>query len=159
MRERADSAADNFGAAGAAAMAALGYPSGMLVSGLVAYFKELAKAYEIVTDKLDLIGKAIATGDTSALEGDNDDYLKDLGKNLMEALRNGLIKGYVKAVVSTGVGQGLNGLAGTEPGSIGSRIINGLSNGGVSAADNALEGDDNHVTPDDVDRFGSALSQ
>jgi len=77
----------------------------------------------------------------------------------MEALRDGLIKGYVKAVVSTGVGQGLNGLAGTEPGSIGSRIINGLSNGGVSAADNALEGDDNNITPDDVDRFGAALSQ
>jgi hypothetical protein len=42
----------------------MGHPTGMLVTGLVYYFKEFAKAYNKAADKLGAIGDAIESGST-----------------------------------------------------------------------------------------------
>ena len=65
----------------------------MLVTGLVYYFEELAKAYHKAVDKLNQIADATGSADTSALENSNDDYFRNLGKKLMSSLTSGLIRG------------------------------------------------------------------
>jgi hypothetical protein len=109
----------------------MGQPYGMLVTGLFYYFKELAAAYYKAADKLNKIADAIESGDTSALENDNDDYFKNLGKKLMSALTAGLIRGYVESVVSTGISQGAQHLGGVQPGSTTGSIIDGVAGGGA----------------------------
>jgi len=112
-------------------MAAMGHPAGMLAIGLVYYFKALAKAYYKAADKLNQIADAIESGDTSALENSNDDYFKNLGKHLMGALGEGLIRGYVESVMSNGISQGLQHAGGVTPGSTTGSIIDGVTGGGV----------------------------
>jgi hypothetical protein len=109
----------------------MGHPAGMLVTGLVYYFKALAKAYYKAADKVNQIADGIESGDTSALENSNDDYFKSLGKNLMSALTAGLIRGYVESVVSTGLSQGAQHLGGVQPGSTTGSILDGVTGGGV----------------------------
>jgi len=155
-QSRADAAADHFGSGASAAMATLGYPSGMLVTGLVYYFKELAKAYNKAADKMNAIADAIASGDTSALEKGNDDYFKQLGQHLMGALGAGLIRGYVESVLSTGLSQGAQYAGGVTPGSTAGSILDGIAAGGVSEWGGPLT---EWVTAEDVERIAAALAR
>ena len=133
----------------------MGHPYGMLVTGLVYYFKELARAYNKAASKLEDIGNAIESGDTSKLESDNDDYFKNLGKKLMSALTSGLIRGYVESVVSTGISQGAQRLGGVEPGSTTGSILDGVAGGGVGEWGGPIT---EIVTPEDVERIAEVLA-
>ncbi|MHC4550632.1 MAG: hypothetical protein ACYTEZ_17870 [Planctomycetota bacterium] len=155
-QSRAEEAADHFGAGAAAAMGTMGHPAGMLVTGLVYYFKELAKAYDKAARKLNQIADAIASGDTSKLEESNDDYFKNLGQKLMNSLTSGLIRGYVESVVSTGISQGLQHAGGVTPGSTTGSIIDGVTGGGVGEYGGPIT---DFVTPEDVGRIAAALAE
>jgi hypothetical protein len=155
-RSRADAAADHYGAGASAAMATMGHPAGMLATGLVYYFKELAKAYYKAADKLNKIADAIESGDTSKLDESNDDYFKNLGKHLMGALGEGLIRGYIESVVSTGLGQGARHLGGVAPDSTAGSIIDGVVSGIVSEWGGPFT---DWVTPEDVERIAAALAE
>jgi hypothetical protein len=134
----------------------MGHTYGMLVTGLVYYFQELAKAYYKAADKLNKIADAIESGDTSALENDNDDYFKNLGKKLMGALGAGLIRGYIESVVSTGLGQGARHLGGVAPDSTAGSIIDGVVSGIVGEWGGPFT---DWVTPEDIGRIGAALAK
>lgn len=134
----------------------MGHPYGMLVTGLVYYFKELARAYYKAADKLSRIGEAIESGDTSKLESDNDDYFKNLGRKLMSSLGAGLVRGYVESVVSTGISQGAQRLGGVEPGSTTGSIMDGVAGGGVGEWGGPIT---EIVTPEDVERIAAALAE
>jgi hypothetical protein len=134
----------------------MGHTYGMLVTGLVYYFQELAKAYYKAADKLNKIADAIESGDTSKLESDNDDYFKNLGKKLMSSLGAGLVRGYVESVVSTGISQGAQHLGGVQPGSTTGSIIDGATGGGVCEYGGPVT---EIVTPEDVERIASALAE
>ena len=131
----------------------------MLITGLTAYFKELAKAYHVAANKLEAVAKAIETGDTTALDKNCNDYFRNLARHLMQALQNGAMQGYIESVLSTGLGHGLDQLGGFEPGTTGSQIVDGLTAGGVSAAGSALGEEDSSLTPNDLKRFSAVLSR
>ncbi len=134
----------------------MGHPSGILVTGLVYYFKALAKAYYKAADKPNQIADAIESGDTSALENSNDDYFKNLGKKLMISRTSGLIRGYVESVVSTGISQGLQHAGGVTPGSTAGSILDGVTGGGVGESGGPIT---EIVTPEDVERIAAAIAE
>ena len=128
----------------------------MLATGLVYYFKELAKAHYKAADKLNKIADAIESGDTSKLDESNDDYLKNLGKKLMSSLTSGLIRGYVESVVSTDISQGVRHLGGVEPGSTTGGIVDGVISGIVSEWGGPFT---DWVTAEDIEGIGAALAR
>ena len=87
-----------------------------------------ALSQSAAADKLNKIADAIESGDTSALENDNDDYFNNLGKKLMSSLTSGLIRGYVECEHRH---QGAQHLGGAQPGSTTGSIIDGVTSGGV----------------------------
>jgi hypothetical protein len=120
---RSQAAGDAFAALGDGAMAALGCPAGMLVAPLQAYFQELAKAYVKAASVLDGLAKTIETGDDSHMKGDQDDYFKNLGRHLANALGRGFVKGWAENVAGAGIGHAL-GSGGRSP--MADRVIDGL---------------------------------
>jgi hypothetical protein len=122
-RARSEAAGNAFAALGDGAMSALGCPAGMLISPLQQYFQELAKAYYKAASVLDRLSKTIETGDDSHMKGQEDDYFKNLGRHLTNALVRGFVKGWAENAAGAGIGRVL-GSGGRNP--MTDRVIDGL---------------------------------
>jgi len=93
-RTRSRAAGNAWAALGGGAMATLGCPAGMLVAPLHRYFQELAKAYIKAASVLNDLTKTMETGDDSHMKGNQDDYFKNLGGHLTNALTRGFVEGW-----------------------------------------------------------------
>ena len=102
---RSQAAGNAFAALGDGAMATLGCPAGMLIAPLHRYFEELAKAYNKAASVLDNLSKTIETGDDSHMKGNQDDYFKNLGGHLTNALTRGFVEGWAENAAGAGIGR------------------------------------------------------
>jgi len=123
VRARSEAAGNAYAALGDGAMSALGCPAGMLVTPLHMYFQELAKAYYKAASVLEGLAKTIETGDDSHMDGAQDDYFKNLGRHLTNALGRGFVKGWAENAAGAGIGRVL-GSGGRYP--MTDRVIDGL---------------------------------